>query len=258
MSKRINSTTRTAAQADCEDIVSALKQLLDNNAVPEFAVTLGDLKELPPIKPIVVWQNRQRVVDSSLASMQEQLQQSRELFEKSVASFQEAENKTHKEMADLRQLLQESRRADAPTEHVPPECSDRHAPNTAHRAPDKDAVPTVPAPVHQHMQDDFTVVKRRQRRRKVITGTSSESDGFRGAPEVRSLFVYHVNKETQEDDVKKYLVKRNVNVVSIRVLSHPDAALKSFKVTVHKDKLSSLLSQDFPWPADVRVRRFVS
>eukprot|EP00914_Ancora_sagittata_P034893 GHVO01070354.1.p2 GENE.GHVO01070354.1~~GHVO01070354.1.p2 ORF type:complete len:125 (+),score=8.19 GHVO01070354.1:24-377(+) len=95
-----------------------------------------------------------------------------------------------------------------------------------------------------------------RKKRKVVTGTQECEDSFRGAPEVRSLFVSNVAKETLVDKVQKHIGDRCDGLISVRLWSHPDAPLRSFKVTVRKECFENLFSSEFPWPK-LRVRRFV-
>ena len=114
---------------------------------------------------------------------------------------------------------------------------------------------TSPAPPQL---DGWNKVKRR-RKAKIVTGTETNGDlgRFLGAPPVSSLFVFRVRKEATSEDLQQWLKDcKNVNAVAIRVMSHPDAALRSFKVSVPKDSVKDLLSADFGWPAEVKVRRF--
>jgi hypothetical protein len=56
----------------------------------------------------------------------------------------------------------------------------------------------------------------------VVTGTSApstEETEFRGAPEVGSLFVYNVTKDTTADHVRHFLERKKIPTVSVRVLS---------------------------------------
>ena len=113
-------------------------------------------------------------------------------------------------------------------------------------------------PSQQTRQGGWTKVKGRKTR--VITGTQKceETQGrFLGAPPVSSIFVYRVEKGATADDVRKWLADRNVNVVAVRMLSHPDAALSSFKVTLRKEHAKILLTPDFGWPENIKVRRFI-
>lgn len=94
----------------------------------------------------------------------------------------------------------------------------------------------------------------------MVKGTEPNIDnqgGFVGAPQVRSVFIYHVSSDATETDLSHWLKHRKVEVMGIRVMSHPDAFFKSFKVTVPKERFKELISPDFKWPLNVRVRSFV-
>ena len=103
----------------------------------------------------------------------------------------------------------------------------------------------------------WSTVKGRRKKRKIVTGTQECVDSFCGAPEVRSLFVWNVSKETKTENVQKHIADRCDGLVSVRSWSHPDAPCRSYKVTVKKESVNTLLDAEFPWPRHVKVRRFV-
>lgn len=270
---RIDSCNRTADLADCNDLVKALKALRAKDAAPQFAITMDDLEDLPPVKPVYLYHPRISQQDSELSALQEELRQTKEHMDCTVASLLNA----HKKLSEEMELFRLQHTVERPERRAQRDSARPHA-HVAHVAPDShrdlQATATVAAsyadslkrptrteiPVAPDARDNFTVVTRRRRRhQKVVKGTAEASDdtGFRGAPEVRSVFIGNVHKTANEDEVAKFLRQHKVDVIKIRTLSHPESALKSFKVTVIKDKAHVLLSSDFPWPLDIRVRRFM-
>jgi hypothetical protein len=184
-----------------------------------------------------------------------------------LASIQEAQQKMTMDLAQLHQRLARSDALEAST----PSPSQSPVPDPGHSTPrvvkvDEAVAPiAVPPSESEHRENTlwkWNSVKppRRKRKGKVITGkeeaVAEEEGAFRGAPAVGSLFVYNSRKDSTVDAVCRWLKSRNVDVVNIRVASHPDAALKSFKVTVSRDNANRLLQPDFSWPHNVKVRRF--
>lgn len=274
--KRIDSTNRSAVEADCTDLVEALQALRQTlTGTPDFAISVWDLMDLPPVKPVIVHHPRQTTIESKVADMQEELRLSKESFQKTVTSVQDALAKMSEGMALFRQQHAEDSSAQAcpPLGRVPAASASDSGPSSAEGRSRKSKPPaeltdsriraaeTLAAPSDgKRPLDGFTLVtRRRPRRQKVIKGVAASTDNsaFRGAPEVRSIFVANVSKTTKEEDVAQFLQQHDVHTVKVRVLSHPDSCLKSFKVTVLKDKVTELLQDKFPWPQDVKVRRFV-
>ncbi len=52
-------------------------------------------------------------------------------------------------------------------------------------------------------------------------------------------------------------MKREIIVESFEKISHSDAQMQSFKVTVNTDDFDTVMDQNF-WPEGVRCRRFYS
>ena len=97
-----------------------------------------------------------------------------------------------------------------------------------------------------------------RKRHKVITGCHKPgNDGFRGAPEPsRDIFIYRVHPDTNKRDIEDGIRGRNFEVRDLVCISSEQSMFKSFKLTVPASQLSSLLTDEFPWPEGVKVRRF--
>eukprot|EP00914_Ancora_sagittata_P011674 GHVO01022608.1.p1 GENE.GHVO01022608.1~~GHVO01022608.1.p1 ORF type:complete len:338 (-),score=24.35 GHVO01022608.1:248-1261(-) len=260
---RRNSTTRSSTYADCEDVLKALLSLEQSGHLPTLAVSVDDLLVLPPILPQLSYSRRVTAQDDA----QDQVRLSQE----AMTSIQEAQERMSAELSKMRKRLDESGAVSSDSAPVQPNPRMRHHPFTTDKAsesgrtysdvtsnrPPRREVNPPPPPLHPP-QDGWNKVKRR-RKPKVVTGTATDGDQgrFLGAPPVGSLFVFRVCKEATAEDLQQWLKdSKKINVVAIRVMSHPDAALRSFKVSVLKDCVKDLLCADFGWPAEVKVRRF--
>eukprot|EP00914_Ancora_sagittata_P016438 GHVO01032702.1.p1 GENE.GHVO01032702.1~~GHVO01032702.1.p1 ORF type:complete len:308 (-),score=38.55 GHVO01032702.1:85-1008(-) len=262
---RNDSSSRTAAKAHCQDVLRALKELEDAGALPGLAVCVEDLKELPPIAPAISHQKRQRALDTQVSNIEDELHQSQDEVKQTLTSIQEAQKMLSEDMTELR------RRLDDPV-FLGPQSSTpnqrRHGASI--QSPPRPTLPEVrgesgPRGPRNRRTDSaqagsgsqWNTVVRNKRKKKVVTGTQECEEAFSGAPEVRNLFVWNVAKNAEVEKVRKHIEDRCDGVVNVRVWSHPDAPLKSFKVTVLKDSVKTLLCSDFPWPRLVKVRRFV-
>ena len=98
--------------------------------------------------------------------------------------------------------------------------------------------------------------KRIQKQRKLVTGTTTTSDSFRGAPEPsRELFIQRVNKEATIDNVKKYLTSNNFTIRDICQMSHEKAQYSSYELTFPVSEFDKLFNPDL-WPDGVKIRPF--
>ena len=260
--KRKNSTARTATQADCEDILKALSTLEKSGKMPPLAISADELLFLPPVMPQLIHSKRHSL---ALEDVQEQVRLSREDMKRSLASFHEAQEKMATELLQLRTRLDEPHNLDSIAASVkPPSLMQVMPPAQPDVAPNRTyANVTTTRPSGREndppakFRQDWTKVKRRKV--KVITGTQTGGDQgrFLGSPPVSSLFVFRVQKGATVADLRQWLENsKKVNVVAIRLMSHPDAALSSFKVTVVKESVKDVLQADFGWPENVKVRRF--
>ena len=76
-------------------------------------------------------------------------------------------------------------------------------------------------------------------------------------PHIAFLFVYRVNKDIQENDIRHLLDCTNIKVLNICVGSHELAKCKSFKIVICHHDVDKVLSL-FLWRGGVRCRRFYS
>lgn len=99
--------------------------------------------------------------------------------------------------------------------------------------------------------------RQERRRQKTITGKTSGSGRFKGAPEPsRDLFIARVDSDTTDNDLTEYLTEKAVTIRDLKCTSHPNSRFKSFKLTIPLSNLSDLLDENF-WPDGVQVRKFI-
>ena len=262
-------TTRSAAKVDCQDLLKALRELDAAGALPDLAVSVDDLVQLPPIAPQleISCHKRQVAWDTQVSRLEDEIHQSQDALKDTLASIQEAQERMAEEMTQVRHRLdaQALSVGSEPRSSTPdlkkPRTTLRYAPRpTFADVVREETGSSGSRDVQSALPMDtlpWTVAGRGRRKRKVVTGTQECKDSFRGAPEVRSLFVSNVSKDTLLEEVRKHIGDRCDGLISVRLWSHPDAPVQSFKVTVRKECVGSLVTSEFPWPRHVRVRRFV-
>jgi len=101
----------------------------------------------------------------------------------------------------------------------------------------------------------FTTVERRRRRGRAVYGTGDNDDLSAGLQK-HDLFVFQVNADKTEQDVKSYLEKRDVKVVKVKRMSADEAASNSYHVEVHCMDVRTILTPGF-WPTGVGSRKFI-
>ena len=68
---------------------------------------------------------------------------------------------------------------------------------------------------------------------------------LKGAPEPgRDLFIFRLDSETLDSDIKAYLESHDVSVLKIDQMSDENTKYKSFKVTVPISRLNDLLKEE--------------
>ena len=72
----------------------------------------------------------------------------------------------------------------------------------------------------------------------------------------RDIFIYRVHPDTSKRDIEDGIRGRNFEVRDLVCISSEQSMFKSFKLTVPVSQLSSLLTDEVPWPEGVKVRRF--
>lgn len=98
------------------------------------------------------------------------------------------------------------------------------------------------------------IKKAARRKKRVIFGNSSESSDLKGGDFSKSLFIFHITKETSTDSVRNF-VEKKVKVKELTLLSHEASKFKSFKVTVAKSDVEIMMNENF-WPEGVGCKYF--
>ena len=208
--------------------------------------------------------------DSQLVThLEEELHESQDSMKQVLASIQDTQSRMAEELTQVYICQQRSHYTETQVHlsvHVPPEplhSTPEMKKSIIQRSPTYDNVDQESARHTRQSKSKppnsmpWTYPTPRRRKAKKVTGTQESTDSFCGAPVVRSLFLSNVAKTTQVETVTKYIEARCDGLICVRQWSHPDAPLRSFKVTVKKERVKDLLNSDFPWPKNVQVRRFV-
>ena len=103
----------------------------------------------------------------------------------------------------------------------------------------------------------YVLRKQQRQKRRIIQGNAKESTGsFRGAPEPsRDLFIYRVDKDSTDDDLKTHIEASGINIRLLQCVSHSDAKFKSYRLTVAASQYGELFKDEM-WPDGVNIRRY--
>ena len=102
--------------------------------------------------------------------------------------------------------------------------------------------------------DERRQIQRRQN--KGVEGTRPANGKLRGAQAPgRDIFVYRVEKEVTDIEIETYVNENGVELRNVKVVSHNEEKLKSFKLTVSIKDKPTVLDAAF-WPQGVMVRRY--
>jgi hypothetical protein len=101
--------------------------------------------------------------------------------------------------------------------------------------------------------------KRLRRQQRYVAGTQTNVAGrVKGAPLAnRDFFVHRVDKGTEAEDIKQFLLESGIVVNNVTVLSKDVALFRSFKVSVPLCECTKILNADL-WPTGIRIRRFLT
>ena len=132
-------------------------------------------------------------------------------------------------------------------------------------ADDVGSLKSIGSATEDKSQDDpdrqpFVLQREQQRRqsrrqRTIIRGTAS-TDTFRTAPlPVRDFFLYRIDKDVTEKQIKDYLKDKNVQCLAVQKMSSEFAKFSSFKVTVPVTEVGNIMDAD-TWPEGAMIRKF--
>jgi hypothetical protein len=95
----------------------------------------------------------------------------------------------------------------------------------------------------------------RPKYKAVVSGTGSNGRVKGGPPPMRDFFVYRVDTDTTEDDIKFLLDEKNIMFTKILRASKPGSMFHSFRLTVPVTEQDKVMDPS-TWPMGIQVRRF--
>jgi hypothetical protein len=107
--------------------------------------------------------------------------------------------------------------------------------------------------------DDFQIPKyHKKRQQKTVLGKKTGDTRLKVGPEPsREVFVYRVDKSTNIEDMRDFVVNEGFTVRDIKTMSHEDSLMKSFKITIPVSQLHKIMDPEM-WPEGIRVRKFIA
>ena len=128
----------------------------------------------------------------------------------------------------------------------------RSAPGpSAQQRPQQQRKPSVAA------NEYVTVRNRRNRRQERITMVGTKkSEQFQGRRPRINLFVSRVPKDYPAQHIKDMIVDTGVEILNLILLSHENATMALYKLSIWKDDEEQLMKPD-AWPQFISCRRYV-
>ena len=101
-------------------------------------------------------------------------------------------------------------------------------------------------------------LRRQERRNNFVQGCANIANSkIKGAPEPdRCLFIYRVDKNTDIEDLRDYIIKQGFLVRHLECVSKPESKFCSFRLTVPISQFKNLFNPSL-WPEGFRIRKFV-
>jgi len=280
--RRRDSHVKSSKESHINDIVTALATLDAANKTPNIYLNAMDLKLIPRSHPEEL--NNISLVDR-LNRMEMKLSNLQETLDRTVADNidlrQIVENKK-----SYASVVSPRPASNPPPKYTRPRGEDPHnssgrnqqpvtsvdirpvtrSATTEHGARDLSDRPLFDRLVEQDRSTDtdgFQVprlaAKRIRRRQppRIISGKKTNVTGtIKGAPEpLRHLFIYRVDRDTVDNEVKEYISEQGFSVKEFKRVSNEEAKFKSFKLSVPVSEYDRLFDDEI-WPTGFRIRQF--
>ena len=101
---------------------------------------------------------------------------------------------------------------------------------------------------------DFGYPRRKGTRQENIIGNRKNSI-IKSGSKFTHLFVSRVHSDVQQTELEKYICDEGINVVSVKKLSHEEARMNSYKVTILTEEKETAMKDTF-WPDGIACREF--
>ena len=246
--KRRDSTVRSEVDAIIDDILNAMQKLDEADRMPSLAVTPAGMHRMPRVPPA-------ETCSISICERVGTLEQTVRMLSESLSKIQLSPSQslpTSTTSAPTAAATSSETSAMAATEN---KSYANIAANLGNSLPLSEKSRRHPAIDQDGYQTVTSGRRHRPPRRTPITGTATSSK-LRGAPEPsRDLFVYRVEKDTAESEIKDYLEDHSIEARGVEKKSNPEAKYDSFRVEVNVTDSQKLLDAQF-WPVGVCVRKY--
>ena len=269
--KRVCRGLRSVEDKEIDDIFKALKSIDEKYAncpMPTvFAAT--DLNQLPPCMPT---DNAPLAIIGRLQRMEQRIASLEARNDIPAANTKRLESlernmdglkneiphpKHAVQYSDVAQSASEGQSLNRTYKLPPPLQLQRKQQVQQHHESSERQVISRPESGQTDDDDGFTQVtnhRRKRPKRKTVYGTKKDAKLKAGKIQTE-LFIFRVDKEASEDDVRNYVQTDNIEVLKLECLSKPEAFSNSFYLSVTTDDPVQLLDPS-SWPDGVGCRRF--
>lgn len=245
---RNNSVSRSAVEANVRDIISALK----SHTSDDITYVANNLDRMPRWAPeelsllalasrVSAIENELITVKTTLASNQckpVECPQPMECLESSEGAISLPVPTCSEPTAERNQSNTVSYSA---------KIKSRVTPASIQAAPKAQTVPRQRQPVGPPARSSKT-------RPKPVVG-KKKIDTVKGECRKADLFLYRVCHETDDNSIRHLFTDANIPLYDFNRVSHPDARMKSYRVTVAANDIVKVCNDEF-LPEDIMCRRF--
>ena len=101
--------------------------------------------------------------------------------------------------------------------------------------------------------------KRRKWRQKLMDKSvigKREGSRLKSGSKYTDLFIFRVHNDVATEEIKSYLTDEDISVIELKLVSHEQARMKSFKLTIPTKDKEKVMSQEF-WEEGIGCREFV-
>ena len=89
------------------------------------------------------------------------------------------------------------------------------------------------------------------------SASNGNASSFKGAPlPMRDFFLYRIDKNTTDDDIKKHLIAKGIKKFELLLQSNEASSFKAYKLSVQVTDKEVIFNPN-TWPEGVNVRKWI-
>ena len=118
-----------------------------------------------------------------------------------------------------------------------------------------DVAPVLDSDGFEIQRGERRRLNRTQTARQPVYGSSDTVSGLRAGKRSRDLFIFNLNAETSDDELKSFLLDNGIDAQEVECQSKENSFNTSYRLKVDSTDAEKLLKPEF-WPANVGIRPY--